>query len=550
MENEYKKRFKNQKMDNSDFDVDGLWDAIVDDLDGKTTPPKGKSPLFKYLGFGLALLLLVGLGWSYLAQSDSTQRLATKTNVTEKQNNTQPTNNQQVTPNKTIKEEKINTSKQDASNGVIPSPNTLSSETNATNNTTLKRLSDAQPIPANNNHNQATPKENHFSRKSNIKNKNSKSITPTDQKKEGNIKNNNRLVVADNAQKSPESTIDAAPIKEPTQGKTKSSLTPAKDSQNTTQVNQQNRPTETIHPPKQETDSSIAVASKDSKATPVESKKSPLTETDLGHSLTDYTDQSPAEVNDSLTNEMAGIDSLTQGADLLPAIKPAKVKNLHWTMSLLAGINKSFLNFNSKDEAAKLRNKHEKGTWGTSYGLQVGMIWKDKFILSSGVEYHTLWSKIDFTQEKTWTQDSVLQEVLLNQNGDIIGVTYGSQVRSSKIQTVWNNQYKTYRIPLEIGYQSHLKHWILGAKVGAIFNFTKSQKGKTFNPEQTITAFTQADAFAPLNSFQMGWRVSPILGFQLTDKTILCLEPKWTGYKGQTADIQELGLGGSLSIQF
>ena len=557
MENEYKKRFKNQKMDNSDFDVDGLWDAIADDLDGETTPPtppKGNDPLFKYLGFGLAILLLTGLGFTYLSKTDTTRRLATKENINKEQKQTQNTNNQGITHNPTQTKEVTNTTIQKTSAEQIPSSNKNSNQTTTSIKKTKNSLSTTSPNHAKKGNKQTKSTDNRFSRKSNIKNKAPKPTTSNSQNQDSNIKDNNSLASSNSSNQS-QSPTNAAPTKELTPNKTKPSLSSLEKNQQTTEIKNQSRPTQSTNSPKQVDKPTLAVIAKDS--TTAELQKSPAAPSQPADSMTDNTDQNSTETNDDITPESTNInqekkslDSLTQGEEQIPAIKPTHVKNVHWNISLFGGTNKLFMKFNSKDELAQLRNDYEKGTWGTSYGLNVDMVWKDKFILSSGLEHHTLWSKIDFTQEKTWTQDSVLQEVIISPTGEILSLTYDSLARSSKKRTVWNNQYKTYRIPLEIGYQHHINHWTMGAKFGAILNITNTQKGKTFNQEQVITYFTQADSFAPLKSFQVGFRFSPFLGFQVTDRTQLSLAPKWNWYKGQTADIQEFGIGIGIGIKF
>jgi len=59
LEKEYHKRFHNQQLPNEDFDAEGLWDEIAQEL-----PPETPRPAGKYWR-ALAILLLVGVGLSF-----------------------------------------------------------------------------------------------------------------------------------------------------------------------------------------------------------------------------------------------------------------------------------------------------------------------------------------------------------------------------------------------------------------------------------------------------------------------------------------------------
>ena len=50
-----------------------------------------------------------------------------------------------------------------------------------------------------------------------------------------------------------------------------------------------------------------------------------------------------------------------------------------------------------------------------------------------------------------------------------------------------------------------------------------------------------------LNCFKY---IYPFVGYQITDKTTLSFDPKWNLYKEQTADIQDIGLGIGIEINF
>lgn len=66
MEQEYNKRFKNQELSNEDFDVDGLWADIKEELDEK----KKKRPFLIWWKWGLGLVLLLAFGFLFFFQNE------------------------------------------------------------------------------------------------------------------------------------------------------------------------------------------------------------------------------------------------------------------------------------------------------------------------------------------------------------------------------------------------------------------------------------------------------------------------------------------------
>ena len=83
MENEYNKRFKNKEMSNDDFDVEGLWGDITEELDEKSGGLSASS--WNKLGGALFILLILsGIGFAIL-NSDSSNYLETNKPVADSQ---------------------------------------------------------------------------------------------------------------------------------------------------------------------------------------------------------------------------------------------------------------------------------------------------------------------------------------------------------------------------------------------------------------------------------------------------------------------------------
>lgn len=545
IENEYNKRFKNQKMDNSDFDTDGLWDAISKDLPAAPTPPKNRVFL-KYLGFGLVIILISFSSLYFLSQGSSTQGLATK--ITK--NSSQITNNQEVKKEEDIKKVTKYSSNKTKSTTQINSKNS--------NNT----ISSSSKVNSSSSINTLSKNRKSLSKKSDSPKIIIKGTKPKDQKStDQHLLNSNELPVADLGISMKTKSIKH--ITSSTKGEnnaTNKTIVPQKNNSDSTPdllirdtnyigTGTPNSMSSTLPNP---TPKDIPTNNLKKHKTPIKQEGQPKLDTDYTFKIATSDNKVITQPDDTsiASTGVYQLDSLSESKAQIPTIKPTNQKNIHWEVNLVGGVNKLFLDFKPNNDLSTLRNSYEKGTWGTSFGVNASMIWKNQGIISTGLEYHTLWSKLDYSQEITKTQDSVLRNVLINPNGQILSTTYDSLTKTFRQKATWNNQYTTYRIPLEIGYQKYIKKWTIGAKAGVIFNITATQKGKTFNSEKSIAHFSKESPSAPLKSFQIGFRFSPFVGYQITDKTTLRFDPKWNLYKGQTADIQEIGLGIGIGINF
>jgi hypothetical protein len=215
-----------------------------------------------------------------------------------------------------------------------------------------------------------------------------------------------------------------------------------------------------------------------------------------------------------------------------------------------------FMDFGATQDAelAALRKQNDKGQWGQSYALDVSLLWKSKLFVNTGIGYQINTSQFIYSQQKpiTKTFDSVLQVVVIDTAGNILTTTYGSKTITDTIksQLVSDNEYKSYRIPLELGFQVQKNRWLYGLKVGALFSFTTLQTGKTFNEEKTVAAFSKTSSFAPFKSFQVGFRATPFVGYRITKHLTARVEPRWSWFTGHTTRAQEFGVNVGLGLSF
>ena len=83
LENEFYKRFNNQKLSGDDFDADGLWDDISNDL--SSIPSAGSTSSFwnlKWIGLGLGTIVFLGLiGFAFRQTNTPTSNQSTVENL-------------------------------------------------------------------------------------------------------------------------------------------------------------------------------------------------------------------------------------------------------------------------------------------------------------------------------------------------------------------------------------------------------------------------------------------------------------------------------------
>ena len=437
IDNEYNKRFGNQKMPNDDFDAEGLWNAISNDLEREQSERRGYIYRKRWM-IGIVLIIFLGgmsgiIHYNYVGQDDfQNEIIKTKSTAANKENKPKPFSSDFEKGNP-LKFQKATSDK------------IVASKSTSKKNGIRKELSASKIEPLD------------FS----------KQALPVNDTAQFNLSNNSGLV------------INAFSLFFDVQKR-----------------NTKDSPLKIIGRPVVNVVSQLPV-----KSVFVNSDRPP--QLPLAFSE-----------NKNLNNK--------------------NPKNRIWQLGIMGGVNISRFDFNSDEftEMAALKDKTENGEWGKSFGINVGLLWKNHWLINSGIEYHQLWRQFKYDGQKNITvfKENKLFKVWVDA---VSGDTLNRDFKDTTVNVVLTrnvkhyNEYKQFRIPIEIGIQQNTNKTIYGITAGAVFNFTTAQSGKTFDKNAEIVIFEKSDPTSPFKVFNIGLRVSPILGYRVFENWNITLSPQW-----------------------
>jgi len=506
IDNEFNKRFGNQQLPNDDFDTEGLWDAISDDLGNVQAAPDGYFLGGKWI-IGLSLLLVIGgiIGMIYLTSDDTVITQKIENNI---DNNTPNTiqNDAMITPSNS----KENTSLNIQTNSESLNTTSIISQENeskaASHVTTHTGAPDTHTTPYSNNNTQkiTSSKQTSFTENTPIP------FTNDSNKTEGSDR---PLISTNNSSK----TLIGNEIK--------------------------------VNPTKPSNNNSVGNSTKTFIDNPVIDSPTISTKNSIEVSVA------------ALPSIVALVESNSSNSSVLLASPTLEVPDneqhkvqrnlpIKWQADLFGGINTRYTNHQSNDysDLADLKNTTAKQDLGTSYGINAGLVFKDRWLLNSGIEYHQLWSKFDYEEIKQFQvlKEDVLLRIWVDAaTGDTLNTLYGDTlVNAISTRTVLHyNQFQRVSIPLEIGVQQNHGKFLYGITAGTVFNFTNQQSGRTLDASGEIIDFSGNDATAPYKSFDIGLRVSPLVGYQLSENWSLTLRPQWTWNQNTNFDDTDIKIG-------
>ncbi len=512
IDNEFNKRFGNQQLPNDDFDTEGLWDAISDDLDAGEATPGGDILPKKWI-FGLSVLLIVSgiLGIIYFKSNNDVITQKTENHLSQNIENT-PQNDAVVSPSNSEKDIPLNIQKN------IEPTNLNTSQ----NDVVISPSNSEANIPANiqTNTTSIISQENEFEKTSHMK------YTSTSEVHKTLYSNNNTQKTTPSKYTS--FTENAPTLPTDLTNKTKLSNAPliSTNNSNKTLINNEIKTNSTNNPIEPSTKTLVDNPTKDSPTT--------STENSIEVSVTSLPPIiALVETNTSKSPAIA-VSKTTE----IPENKQLKTRQslpIKWQADIFGGINTFHTKHQSANynDLAELKNSTSKQDLGASYGINAGMVFKDRWLLNSGVEYHQLWSKFDYEKVEQFQvlKEDVLLRVWIDEaTGDTLNTLYGDTlVNATSTRTVLHhNQFQRISIPLEIGIQQNSGKLIYGIAAGTVFNLTTKQSGRTLDALGKIVNFNENDTTAPYKPFSIGWRVSPLVGYQLSENWSIILRPQWT----------------------
>ena len=208
------------------------------------------------------------------------------------------------------------------------------------------------------------------------------------------------------------------------------------------------------------------------------------------------------------------------------------IVNKRWGIEILSGVNMLFLTHKSSDYLDASTNNNEASTSSIGMSTRVAFLteFKNDLILKSGIEYHTLWSKFE------WSKDSTALRLLENQatiiyidpsNGDTINVKTGDvwlvDLLNRKVKH--HNQFKRISLPIEFGIRKQLGKFDFDVLLGVSFNLTTSQSGKILAKNNDFISFVKDEQYALSNNFDLGLRFQTGMSYHLSDHWSIVLQP-------------------------
>jgi len=486
MENEYNKRFKNKEMSNDDFDVEGLWDDIANELD--TNPSNTLVFPWRKLGLGLILLLgLCGIGLITFGTSETVL----------------------IGENTSVVEERSMENSQTAAK--VSSTKTKYAIEKQQGNSTLKNSAQVQHAR----------KEN-----ATIKNESQKLISQPKPETIGNIftQKNNTLKkakvdennVTDEGKKNKDDN-QASQTKNPNLVEIKGSTGALAQSTIKNEI-QNSKETGIISP---------SIETEDTPQQNLDKTKTDFTIALFKTKIKHLAIFSPT-IDDSLL--YTGIREISKKK--VNEDKGNKQK-VDFEGGVYGGLNRAFVQFNSTSDTdySDTRNTSENSFSGTTYGAQIGLLYKG-WRVNTGTELNNVWTKLDTkiqSNSNTFIPQA-LTYVLIDSTGNVLNQNFqDTTVNTTNTRTiVHHNNFQILSIPLEIGRYRASKQWVYGFSAGTSFNFLSNQTGKILGNDNELLEFNKDTDAVLFQPFSMSLRANAILAYKFSKNTLLSFNPQWS----------------------
>ena len=496
LEDAYNERFSDRELPSDGFDAKGLWEDIAADLDADERGASGASLIWRY-AWGLLLLLVMGTTVFYLWPDGATQGMTTKESQTE-------------VPDRNLTDEITATRKTPTT-----SEETTDADTTATYNTT-QRL---PTVPQNSAASNTAFADSHAlgEIESNSFNSNRTKIQPSK-------RNATRITAPDNA---------------PTRAA--GSTTLADNTPTPNSLNTDNRTALDAKSP------IVSLTTTSIDAAPTPNNKTPLNRDlisagDSPATLTDDLAESDDPLSVLLTDRIEKL-LLTPDQPLLDPPLPNISEEASDTrvpgrvfvpsLTVYAGSNWGIPSFSSSETPAlaTLKGETESAMSGYSMGVMGTLTYRNKWTLSSGVEYHRFNTRFEYTsvRDSQILKPQTTIAVVVDANGNVVSTQTGDVLVGANVvrQVRHHNQYHLVSVPIELGYTTRRGAWSYGLASGAVLNFRLRQSGRTLDPSQAIIDFSSDTPATLYGKFGVGIRVSPLLSYHLTDRVALSLCPQW-----------------------
>ena len=557
LENEYKKRFQNQRLSDDKIDDEDLWAAIEENLENPSPKPAIYWDFLKKYRFAIAALMLLLCAVFVFQWVNSPKEIPVDApntvNYPQKQGLDNLTKKQMAESTPSVKQAKNSLEK--------PFENNNQNKI-AENTPSVKQEKNSLETPfENNNQNKIA--------------ENTPSVNQGKNSLETPFENNNQNKIAENTPsvKQGKNSLET-PFENNNQNKIAENTPSVKQGKNSLKTpfenNNQNKIAESTPSVNQHKNADLLP------------KKGLFEENNKKNkelSVTEKRDNAPNMPENSLQNQgdfqkdtrlpalsflpflECRIRSMNIEKPLLNGLSRTnnapqkhKTQNIDWQLGISSGLNTMKMNYASDSSAAiaTLKNQTEKGQLGWQSSAYLTVVRNDKWRFSTGLAYQQYYSKLDYKQEKTiqvLKKNQLLQVWINTSTGDTLQTRRGDTMINalSTREVVHHNAFQQLSIPLTVGIQNHRGNWIYGIHTGVVLNITLAQSGKLIDDKGEFQVFSNGDALAPLRKSSMGAEVSPFVGYSFTPKWSIECHPQWSWQVNKSigtakAQIHQFGL--------
>ncbi len=218
------------------------------------------------------------------------------------------------------------------------------------------------------------------------------------------------------------------------------------------------------------------------------------------------------------------------------SVIPIKKNSPELRLSVIGGANKllgskSFEVANIEGLLVESVQEGRSGQYGYNVGVNFSALFKDTWVLNTGIENHRLYSLFDYAElgSRVLLEDQVLAVWLDQNTGERVSTITGDTLAfiNSARNIKHYNSFSQIVVPLDFGIQKEIRNLVFGLNAGLNLNFVRSQSGKEIDPTSfEVVSFDKDSEFAPLNSFHLGYRLNALIGYSIMQKWTLALQPQ------------------------
>ena len=218
----------------------------------------------------------------------------------------------------------------------------------------------------------------------------------------------------------------------------------------------------------------------------------------------------------------------------------AKPEGPELYLQLYSGINIMDANYKATglDQLVDLKNQSERVFPSVQVGVKADLKFKNGLTTHLGLEYQRHRSIFELEKEESLSvllEDQLIKVFIDGATLDTLAKEFGSVLVDAleTRQVVHNNRYETLGIPIGLGYNKQIGNIMFGIEGGVYLGFTLDQNGKTLNASEQIVSFDDQSADRQLNDVMVGYRLAPSLAVQANSNLSLEIRPEVSGFSSQ-----------------